>query len=100
MMGVVFFVVAILLFVFSIAVPLFAMRWKTLAVMVGLGGLSFWWLTTDIQAAGTNHWLGSFLGGLMLFGFVAGVVAKFVMLLGGSRPDVPPTDDQSGPAGL
>jgi len=73
---------AFLAFVVPIAVPLFAQRWITLGV-VTLAGIGFFlWVNADLSnPSGITQVLGTFLFGLMLFGFVAGVIAKFVMLL-------------------
>lgn len=80
--GVVAIVTALLAFGIPIAVPLFAQRWQTLAVLLGLGVLFFGWVTLDLASPdGITQTLGSFTFGLMLFGFAAGVIAKFVMLL-------------------
>ena len=75
----------LLCFIVPLAVPLFAQRWRTFAIVVALAVAFFGWLTWDIGRAGEAHWIGSFLGGLMLFGFAAGTIAKFVMLLVGRR---------------
>jgi hypothetical protein len=76
----------LLCFIVPLAVPLFAQRWRTFAIIVAMAVAFFGWLTWDIGRTGSAHWIGSFLGGLMLFGFAAGTIAKFVMLLG-RRPD-------------
>jgi hypothetical protein len=79
-----------------LAVPLFCMRWRTFAIVLGLGSAFFAWLTLDIERAALAvppaepNLIGPFLGGLMLFGFAAGAIAKFVMLLG--RRPVPPVE--------
>lgn len=72
---------ALLSFAVPLAIPLFAGRWRSYAVILALGAAFFGWLTWDIQRGGDN-WVGPFLGGLMLFGFAAGAIAKFVMLIG------------------
>jgi uncharacterized membrane protein len=74
---------AFLAFSVSIAVPLFAQRWRTLAIVIGLGVLFFAYVSYDLtNATGMTQLLGPFTFGLMLFGFAAGVIAKFVMLVG------------------
>ncbi len=78
--------VGLLCFAVPLAIPLFAQRWRMFATVVAIGAAFFAWLTVDIQQAGDQHWIGQFLGGLMLFGFVAGAIAKFVMLVS-RRPD-------------
>jgi hypothetical protein len=86
--GTIAIIASVLSFLVPLAIPLFAQRWGTFGIIIALGVAFFAWLTWDIQRAGmsdppgSDNWIGSFLGGLMLFGFVAGAVAKFVMLLG------------------
>lgn len=81
--GVIAIVTALLAFGIPIAVPLFAQRWRTLAIVVALGALFFAWVSYDLtNPAGMTQLLGPFTLGLMLFGFAAGVIAKFVMLTG------------------
>lgn len=81
-------IAALLSFAVPLAIPLFAQRWRTFALILALGAAFFAWLTWDLQRAspgdtpGSGNWIGPFLGGLMLFGFGAGSIAKFVMLLG------------------
>ncbi|MDC9824043.1 hypothetical protein PRN20_09870 [Devosia sp. ZB163] len=75
-------VAALFAFAIPIAVPLFVQRWQSFGVVVVAGILFFAWVTHDLaNPAGMTQVLGSFLFGLMLFGFAAGVIAKFVMLL-------------------
>jgi hypothetical protein len=81
-------VAAILAFLVPLAIPLFIQRWRTFLVTVAVAAAIFAWLWFDIEASAGAHWLGSFLAGLMLFGFAFGAVAKFAMLLG-RRPDEP-----------
>lgn len=87
--GTIAILAAVLSFMVPLAIPLFAQRWRTFAVILALGVAFFGWLTWDIQRAGigdppgSENWIGPFLGGLMLFGFAAGTIAKFVMLVGG-----------------
>jgi hypothetical protein len=71
----------LLCFAVPLGIPLFAQRWRSFAIIVALGAAFFGWLTMDIERAAGAHWLGAFLGGLMLFGFAGGVIAKFVMLV-------------------
>ena len=86
--GAIAIVAAALSFLVPAAIPLFAQRWRTFAIILGLGAAFFAWLTWDIQRAGlgeppgSGNWIGPFLGGLMLFGFAGGAIAKFVMLVG------------------
>lgn len=70
-----------LAFLVPLAIPLFAQRWRSFALIVALAAVFFLWLNGDIESGGANP-IGPFLGGLMLFGFVAGAIAKFVMLVG------------------
>lgn len=86
--GTIAVIAAVLSFLVPLAIPLFAQRWRTFAVVLALAGAFFGWLNWDIgrgavsdPPAGGNL-IGPFLGGLMLFGFGAGAIAKFVMLLG------------------
>ncbi|WP_055048546.1 hypothetical protein [Devosia sp. A16] len=82
MSGVIAIVAALLAFGIPIAVPLFAQRWRTLAILLVLGVLFFGWVTLDLATpGGITQALGPFTFGLMLFGFAAGAIAKFVMLL-------------------
>lgn len=81
-------IAAVLSFVVPLAIPLFAQRWRTFAIILALAAGFFGWLNWDIQRAhlgdpmGEENWIGPFLGGLMLGGFAAGAIAKFAMLLG------------------
>ncbi len=79
-------VAATLAFLVPFAVPLFIQRWPTFAITVAVAAAIFAWLWFDIEASET-HWLGSFLAGLMLFGFASGAIAKFAMLLGRRSAD-------------
>jgi len=82
MSGVIAIITALLAFGIPIAVPLFAQRWRTLLILLVLGALFFGWVTLDLAAPdGITQSLGPFTFGLMLFGFAAGVIAKFVMLV-------------------
>lgn len=81
--GAIALVGALLAFCVPIAVPLFAQRWRTLGIVAVLGALFFIWVNHDLgNADGVTQALGPFTFGLMLFGFAAGVIAKFVMLTG------------------
>ena len=74
---------AFLAFMVPIAVPLFAQRWQSFGIVVAVGAAFFAWVTYDLaKPTGITQAFGSFVFGLMLFGFAAGVIAKFVMLLG------------------
>ena len=78
---------AFICFLVPMAIPLFAQRWRSLFVMLAVAALFFGWLTLEMETPGTiPAGIGAFLGGLMLFGFAAGAIAKFVQLLG-RRPD-------------
>lgn len=94
--GTIAIIAALLRFAVPLAIPLFAQRWRTFAMILVLAAAFFGWLTWDIQRAALGdpraepNWIGPFLGGLMLFGFVAGAIAKFTMLAG--RRPVPPGD--------
>ena len=83
MAGIVAIAASLLAFLVPLAIPLFAQRWKSFLIVVGLAAAFFGWLTWDMRQAapGQPHWIGAFLGGLMLFGFVGGAIAKFVMLV-------------------
>jgi hypothetical protein len=72
---------AFLSFIVPVAIPLFAQRWRTLGIVAALGAAFFLWVNADLaNPTGISQTLGPFLFGLMLFGFAAGVIAKFVML--------------------
>lgn len=80
--GAIAIVTALLAFGIPIAVPLLAQRWRTLLILLVLGGLFFAWVNLDLASPdGVTHTLGPFTFGLMLFGFAAGAIAKFVMLV-------------------
>jgi hypothetical protein len=89
--GAIAIIASVLSLLIPLAIPLFAQRWRTFAIVLGLGAVFFAWLTWDIQRAGLGdppgepNWIGPFLGGLMLFGFGAGSISKFVMLLARRR---------------
>ena len=83
MSGVLALVAAFLAFMVPIAVPLFVQRWRTLGIVVVAGVLFFAWVSADLGTpGGITQGLGPFVFGLMLLGFAAGVIAKFVMLVG------------------
>lgn len=84
-------VAAFLAFAIALAVPLFVQRWSRLALVVLVGAAFFAWLTWDLgqAAAGEIKLIGPLLGGLMLFGFAGGVIAKFVMLVARKPADEP-----------
>jgi hypothetical protein len=74
---------AFLAFAIPIGVPLFVTTWRSFAIVVAAGVLVFAWVTFDLaNPLGVTQSLGPFVFGLALFGFAAGVIAKFVMLLG------------------
>ena len=76
-------ILAFICFLVPMAVPLFAQRWRTLVIVLLLGVVFFGWLTLEMDTPGTiPAGIGAFLGGLMLFGFAAGAIAKFVALVG------------------
>jgi hypothetical protein len=83
--GVIALLVSVLAFAVPLAIVLFTMRWRSYAVVLALGAAFFWWLDNDIRTAPGGGAIGAFLGGMMLVGFGAGAVAKFVMLLGRVR---------------
>ncbi len=83
MSGIFALVGAFLAFAVPIAVPLFAQRWRTLAIIAAVGMLFFVWVNIDLDnPTGISQAFGPFIFGLMLFGFAGGVIAKFVMLTG------------------
>lgn len=85
---------AFLSFVLPMAIPLFVQRWRTLLLVVGLGVAFFAWLTVEMPNPGSiPSGIGAFLGGLMLFGFAGGVIARLVQMLG--RPKATSETDSS-----
>jgi hypothetical protein len=80
-------VAACLAFLVPLAAPLFVHGWRSFAIMVLIAGAILAWLWFDIEGSGGNHWLGTFLAGLMFAGFAFGAIAKFAMLLGRPKPD-------------
>jgi len=76
-------VVATLSFLVAMAIPLFALRWRTLLIVIAVGAAFFAWLTLEVSVPGSiPSAIGTFLGGLMLLGFAGGAIARFVSLLG------------------
>jgi len=86
-------IASVLAFLVPLAIPLFAQRWRSFAVIVAVAVAFFAWLNWDIQRAALSdpqsepNWIGPFLGGLMLFGFGAGAISKFAMLIGKRPPE-------------
>ncbi len=70
-------------FAVPLGIPLLAQGWRSYAITLALGAAFFAWLTWDIGRLppGSESFPGPFLGGLMLFGFAGGAIARFVMLL-------------------
>ena len=77
-------IAATLAFAVPLAIPLFVQRWPTFLIVLAAAAVFFSWLTLDLQQIppGEQALIGPLLGGLMLMGFGAGAVAKFVMLIG------------------
>lgn len=98
MAGVFALVAAFLAFVVPMALPLFAQRWRSFAIQLVLAGLFFAWLNADVTANSGGGAIGAFLGGLMLVGFGAGAIARFVMLLARPRPAAPASDPPAPPS--
>lgn len=93
-------VLALLAFAVPMAIALFARRWRSLALVALAGALFFAWLTLELPAEGSlPHGIGPFLGGLMLFGFVGGVIARFVSLLGRQAPQPVEGEAEADPRG-
>jgi hypothetical protein len=80
MEGVLALSASLLAFVVPLALMLFLQRWRAFLVAVAAGVAVFAAMTVDFANGGTAI-VGQFLGGLMLFGFAGGTIAKFVMLL-------------------
>lgn len=75
--------VSVLAFLLPLGVPLLTSRWRSYFIALALATGFFVWLTVDLsQPGGTLSFIGPFLGGMMLFGFAAGAIARFVMLVG------------------
>jgi hypothetical protein len=83
MEGVLALFASLLAFMVPLALMLFTQRWRTFLLAVAIGVAVFAGMTADFASGGTAV-VGQFGGGMMLVGFAAGVIAKFVMLL--SRP--------------
>lgn len=83
MAGLVAIIASFFAFVVPLGIPLMAQRWRSYFMTLALGAAFFAWLTWDLgrQPPGTESFPGAFLGGLMLFGFAGGAIARFVMLL-------------------
>lgn len=74
---------AFVAFVIPMALPLAAQRLQSLGIIATIGIAVFVWIDIDLgNPDGVTQSLGPFVFGLMLFGFAAGVIAKFVMLMG------------------
>jgi hypothetical protein len=77
---------AFIAFLVPMAVPLAAQRLQSLGIITVIGIAIFIWIDIDLgNPAGVTQSLGPFVFGLMLFGFAAGVIAKFVMLVAKRR---------------
>ena len=87
--GILALIAAVLAFAIPMAIPLLARRWRAYAVVLALAVPFFIWLNADITAQAGGGAIGAFLGGLMLTGFSAGAIARFVMLLGRPREEAP-----------
>ena len=81
--GLIAIVASFLAFAVPLGIPLLAQHWRSYFITLALGAVFFAWLTWDIgrQPPGSESFPGAFLGGLMLFGFAGGAIARFVMLL-------------------
>jgi hypothetical protein len=74
---------AFLCFLGPMAIPFFAVRWRSFLIQIVVAAAFFGWLTLEVGREGTiPAAIGSFLGGLMLTGFGFGAVARFAMLIG------------------
>lgn len=76
-------VLSVLAFMIPVGIPLLAGRWRSYLVVLALGAAFFAWLDWEIgrQPPEAEGFPGPFLGGLMLFGFIGGAIARFVMLV-------------------
>lgn len=83
MAGFLAIIVSVLAFVVPVGIPLLAQRWRSYLVVLALGAAFFAWLSWEIerQPPDIESFPGPFLGGLMLFGFAGGAIARFVMLV-------------------
>ncbi len=84
MTGILALFASLLAFVVPLTVVLSAQKWKSFLSVLATGVLLFGWMTWDF-AGGGSAVIGEFLAGLMLFGFSAGAIAKFVMLIGRTK---------------
>ena len=98
MSGVFALLAAFFAFVIPMALPLLVQRWRSFAIQLAMGGLFFYWLNADITANAGGGAIGAFLGGLMLVGFGAGAIARFVMLLARPRPPATASDRPAPPS--
>jgi hypothetical protein len=81
--GTVAIFLACLCFLVPMAIPLFAQRWRSFFAILAVATLFFGWLTLEMETPGTiPSGIGAFLGGVMLFGFAAGAIARLVSLIG------------------
>ncbi|MDB5542469.1 MAG: hypothetical protein JWQ89_4196 [Devosia sp.] len=82
-MGLIALIAAFIAFMVALAVPLFVQTWRSLAIVVVVAAVFFAFVNYDLpHPDGITQFFGPFLFGLSLFGFAAGVIAKFVMLVG------------------
>jgi len=83
MAGLLAIIASFFAFVVPLGIPLLAQRWRNFLITLALGAAFFAWLTWDLgrQPPGAESFPGAFLGGLMLFGFAGGAIARFVMLI-------------------
>lgn len=74
-------------FLGPMALPLALPGWRSLLGAIVLAALFFGWMTAAIDTPGSlAQGIGGFLGGLMLFGFASGTIARMVALIG-RRPE-------------
>ena len=93
MMGGWAIVLALLCFLSAMAVPLFALRWKSFGLVVLIASIFFAWLTMEVNTPRTMAAvIGPFLGGLLLTGFAFGAIARFTMLIG-KRQEAEPEEN-------
>lgn len=81
--GVIAIVVAVLAFMLSFALPMLTRRWRSFALVLALGAAFFGWVSWDLgqQPPDAQSFPGAFIAGLMLAGFSAASLARFVMLI-------------------
>jgi hypothetical protein len=78
-----------LCFVGAMALPLALPGWRSLLGVTLVAALFFGWMASNIDTPGSlAQGIGSFLGGLMLFGFAGGAIARMIALIG-RRPEPP-----------